>query len=53
MDEGKLIAAYGHGGRLCGVLGLSMPKPVMLSKAILAAKPSFADGISQLKALLA
>jgi NADPH-dependent 2,4-dienoyl-CoA reductase/sulfur reductase-like enzyme len=53
LEEGKLIAAYGHGGQLCGVLGLSMPKPVMLSKAILSARPSFADGISQIKALLA
>ena len=52
LEEGKFIAAYGHAGKLCGVLGLSMPKPVMLSKAILAERPGFAEGIERLKSLV-
>lgn len=50
--DGKFIAAYGHGDRLCGVLGLSMPKPVMLSRAVLMERLSFSEGIERLKALI-
>ncbi len=52
FEDGKFIAAYGHGDQLCGVLGLSMPKPVMMSRAVLLDRPSFHEGIERLKSLI-
>ncbi len=44
--DGFFAALYGHGGRLRGVLGVSMPKKVMPFRALIAAKASWDDALA-------
>jgi NADPH-dependent 2,4-dienoyl-CoA reductase/sulfur reductase-like enzyme len=44
--DGSLMALYGHSGRLRGVLGVNMPKPVMRMRKLLGGRASWADAIS-------
>jgi NADPH-dependent 2,4-dienoyl-CoA reductase/sulfur reductase-like enzyme len=44
--DGAFAALYGHGGRLRGVLGVSMPKKVMPFRALLSARASWDDAVA-------
>jgi NADPH-dependent 2,4-dienoyl-CoA reductase/sulfur reductase-like enzyme len=44
--SGAFAALYGHGGRLRGVLGVSMPRKVMPFRALIAAQASWPDAIA-------
>jgi NADPH-dependent 2,4-dienoyl-CoA reductase/sulfur reductase-like enzyme len=44
--DGFFAALYGHGGRLRGVLGVSMPKKVMPFRNLIAAKASWDDALA-------
>lgn len=44
--DGAFAALYGYGGRLRGVLGVSMPRKVMPFRALVAAKASWAEAIA-------
>jgi NADPH-dependent 2,4-dienoyl-CoA reductase/sulfur reductase-like enzyme len=50
--DGSFMALYGHSGRLRGVLGVNMPKPVMRMRKLLGERASWGDAISH-AALLA
>jgi NADPH-dependent 2,4-dienoyl-CoA reductase/sulfur reductase-like enzyme len=43
--DGKFAALYGHGGRLRGVLGVSLPRTVMPYRKLLVEKASWDDAI--------
>ncbi|MEP7204055.1 MAG: FAD-dependent oxidoreductase [Ilumatobacteraceae bacterium] len=43
--DGNFMALYGHAGRLRGVLGVNMPKPVMRCRKLLAERASWDDAI--------
>lgn len=43
--DGAFMALYGHGGRLRGVLGVNMPKPVMRMRKLLADRASWEDAV--------
>ena len=49
--DGFFAALYGHGGRLRGVLGVSMPKKVMPFRALIAAKASWDDALAHASTL--
>ncbi len=51
--DGAFAALYGHGGRLRGVLGVSMPKMVMPFRTLLAAGASWDDALAKAAALTA
>lgn len=44
--DGKFVAMYGHGGRLRGVLGVGMPKPVMRMRKLLSERASWDDAVT-------
>ncbi|HEY5422227.1 MAG TPA: FAD/NAD(P)-binding oxidoreductase [Ilumatobacteraceae bacterium] len=43
--DGKFVALYGHGGRLRGVLGVSLPRMVMPYRKLLVERASWDDAI--------
>jgi NADPH-dependent 2,4-dienoyl-CoA reductase/sulfur reductase-like enzyme len=43
--DGNFMAMYGHGGRLRGVLGVNMPKPVMRMRKLLSERASWAQAL--------
>ena len=51
--DGAFAALYGHGGRLRGVLGVSMPKMVMPFRALLAAGATWEQALEKAAALTA
>jgi len=44
--DGKFMALYGHGGRVRGVLGVSMPKPVMRCRRLVGERASWDDAVT-------
>jgi NADPH-dependent 2,4-dienoyl-CoA reductase/sulfur reductase-like enzyme len=44
--DGSFMALYGHSGRLRGVLGVNMPKPVMRLRKLLREQASWDDAMS-------
>jgi len=44
--DSKFVAMYGHGGRLRGVLGVGMPKPVMRMRKLISERASWADAVT-------
>jgi NADPH-dependent 2,4-dienoyl-CoA reductase/sulfur reductase-like enzyme len=44
--DGNFMAMYGHAGRLRGVLGVNMPKPVMRMRKLLGERASWADAVT-------
>ncbi|MDO8389149.1 MAG: FAD-dependent oxidoreductase [Actinomycetota bacterium] len=51
--DGNFAALYGHGGKLRGVLGVSMPRMVMPFRALLAEHASWDDALAKAGALTA
>lgn len=49
--DGNFMALYGHGGRLRGVLGVNMPKPVMRMRKLLSEQASWDDAVAHATAL--
>ena len=49
--DGKFVAMYGYGGRLRGVLGVGMPKPVMRMRKLLGERASWDDAVAYATAL--
>ena len=49
--DGKFTALYGHGGRLRGVLGVSLPRMVMPYRKLLVERASWEDAIRHAEAL--
>jgi NADPH-dependent 2,4-dienoyl-CoA reductase/sulfur reductase-like enzyme len=49
--DGNFMAMYGHNGRLRGVLGVNMPKPVMRMRKLLAERASWDDAVAHATAL--
>jgi NADPH-dependent 2,4-dienoyl-CoA reductase/sulfur reductase-like enzyme len=49
--DGSFVAIYGYGGRLRGVLGVNMPKPVMRCRKLLGERASWDDAIERAAAL--
>ncbi len=49
--DGKFMAIYGHGGRLRGVLGVGMPKPVMRMRRLIGERASWADAVAHATAM--
>ncbi len=44
--DSKFVAMYGHGGRLRGVLGVGMPKPVMRLRKLIGERASWDDAVT-------
>jgi NADPH-dependent 2,4-dienoyl-CoA reductase/sulfur reductase-like enzyme len=44
--DGSFMAMYGHGGRLRGVLGVNMPKPVMRCRKLLGDRASWEEAVT-------
>ncbi len=44
--DGNFMAMYGHAGRLRGVLGVNMPKPVMRCRKLLGERASWDDAVT-------
>jgi NADPH-dependent 2,4-dienoyl-CoA reductase/sulfur reductase-like enzyme len=49
--DGNFMALYGHGGRLRGVLGVNMPKPVMRMRKLLNERASWDDAVAHATAI--
>ena len=49
--DGNFMAIYGHRGRLRGVLGVNMPKPVMRMRKLLADRASWDDAVTHASAI--
>ena len=45
--NGNFMAMYGHGGRLRGVLGVNMPKPVMRLRKLIGERASWSEALQQ------
>jgi NADPH-dependent 2,4-dienoyl-CoA reductase/sulfur reductase-like enzyme len=45
--DGGFMAMYGHGGRLRGVLGVNMPKPVMRLRKLIAERASWEEALKR------
>ncbi len=45
IDE-RFVAMYGHGGRLRGVLGVGMPKPVMRMRKLISDRASWETAVT-------
>ena len=45
--DGNFMAMYGHGGRLRGVLGVNMPKPVMRLRKLIGERASWSEALQQ------
>ena len=50
--DGKFVAIYGHGGRLRGVLGVGMPKPVMRMRKLIGERASWGDAVAHATAMM-
>ena len=50
--DGKFVALYGHAGRLRGVLGVGMPKPVMRMRKLLGERASWDDAVAHATAMM-
>ena len=50
--DGKFVALYGHAGRLRGVLGVGMPKPVMRMRKLLGERASWDDAVAHATAMV-
>ena len=46
QPDGKFVALYGHGERLCGVLGVSWPKLVMPYRKLLAERATWDEALA-------
>ena len=49
--DDKFVAMYGHAGRLRGVLGVGMPKPLMRMRKLLGERASWDDAVTYAAAL--
>ena len=49
--DGKFMALYGHAGRLRGVLGVGMPKPVMRMRKLLGERALWDDAVAHATAM--
>jgi NADPH-dependent 2,4-dienoyl-CoA reductase/sulfur reductase-like enzyme len=45
--DGSFMALYGHGGRLRGVLGVNMPKPVMRLRKLIGERASWEEALER------
>jgi NADPH-dependent 2,4-dienoyl-CoA reductase/sulfur reductase-like enzyme len=45
--DGNFMALYGHSGRLRGVLGVNMPKPVMRLRKLVSERASWQEGLQK------
>ena len=45
--DGRFVAMYGHGGRLRGVLGVNMPKPVMRLRKLIGERASWDEALDR------
>jgi NADPH-dependent 2,4-dienoyl-CoA reductase/sulfur reductase-like enzyme len=45
--DGSFMALYGHGGRLRGVLGVNMPKPVMRLRKLIGERASWQEALER------
>ncbi len=50
--DGKFMAIYGHAGRLRGVLGVGMPKPVMRMRKAIGERASWDDAVAYATAMV-
>ena len=50
--DGKFVALYGHAGRLRGVLGVGMPKPVMRMRKLLGERASWDAAVAHATAMV-
>jgi hypothetical protein len=49
--DDKFVAMYGHGGRLRGVLGVGMPKPVMRMRKLISDRASWDAAVTYAAAI--